>query len=72
MSRPRQKRDLERIAAEYGYTYGGRTTRGHLRWLGPNGALVVTGSELRDACGLANAVAQLRRGVRACTQETRT
>jgi hypothetical protein len=61
MSRQKQKRELETIAAEYGFIFAGKTARGHLRWHGPGGSLVVTGSSLGEACGLPNAIALFRR-----------
>jgi hypothetical protein len=60
VSRKQHARDIGRIAEDLGYQFAGKTRRGHLKWLAPGGMTVITGSNLRPACGFANAVTQLR------------
>lgn len=60
MSRKKGLRELQPIAKALGYRLEGTTTRGHIKWRGANGKLVITGSSLNQACSLANAIKQLR------------
>lgn len=64
MNQRRQFREIEAVAIRLGYTCAGLTKRGHWRWLHPNGALVITGSDLTEASSKVNAIAHLRRHAR--------
>lgn len=47
MSHPvdKARRELEPVAARYGFQFSRIVGSAHLQWLGPNGAVVVTSTE---------------------------
>lgn len=58
---PKELRTLAKLAEQQGWEIT-KTSGGHFRWRGPDGALVISGSTLSDHRAVKNMQARLRRG----------